>query len=174
VTWHPAVGVWTQESRPGAPCRLCGQPAVLMVSETADGLQSGPWCSLTHWGRHHDRAASISGRVGPLVDRSPVPPWHRVVSGWPAAGEAGITETTDHYGDVLLFRDGDGALAGVLWHRSGRLGVIVDPDRRHRGIGKALVRAAGRRWPIQLDRQSVTTAGAGLTFAALPRERHDV
>jgi GNAT superfamily N-acetyltransferase len=173
MTFHGRAGVWTQESPPDGPCGFCGQPASLMVSETADGRQSGPWCSLAHWGHYHDRAAHITGRVGPLVDRSPVPAWDRVVSGWPATGEAGITQDHDDRGDVLLFRTDDGALAGVLWHRNGRIGVLVDPDRRRQGIGKALLRAAGRRWAIHLGGQRVTGPGVELIRAALPHRSTD-
>lgn len=174
MTFHPSAGVWTEERVLPDPCRRCGAYGRLWTSEAASGPYSGPWCSLRCWGAGADDAAQITGQLRHRRDRSRTPEWSRIASAWPAEGPPGITVEADRHGHALLYRDIEGALAGVLWHHGEQIRVLVDPARRRQGIGKALVRSAGRRWPINLTAQRFTEAGAELTRAALPRARTDV
>lgn len=171
MTFHPAAAVWGEERADEAPCRRCGALGRLWVAEAASGPYRGPWCTLRCWGTDADERAQITGRPRARRGRAAPPAWATVVRSWPATGAPGITETSDRYGEVLLYRDVGGTLLGVLWHHGQQIRVLVAPDRRRHGIGKALVRAAGRRWPINLTAQRLTDAGAALTRAALPRTR---
>lgn len=169
MSFIPSAGVWVHEIGEEAICRRCEGPAALMVSEAPPAVAEGPWCSLTCWGAYHDERARITGHLPPPTN-VPIPPWPGVRARMDLTGPPGITCTRDHLGHVLTYRDGDGILAGVLWRRNGAIAVVVDPDRRRHGIGRALVRAAGRRWHINLGAAPVTAAGAALTSAALPPE----
>jgi GNAT superfamily N-acetyltransferase len=167
VSYVERLGLWLDETEHEAPCRRCGRAARLYVAETETGRREGPWCELACFGSYHDERARLHGR--PRVnDRSPVAPWARIAERWPATGELGITQTRDGLGDVLTYRDAAGHLRGILWHRPTGIGVLVDPAYRRRGVGLALVRAAGRRWPINLA-QPMTDAGVQLSAAAVPR-----
>lgn len=70
--------------------------------------------------------------------------------------------------DCLLWRDEHGALCGVLNYfsldylpleRAGNFMVMVDPERRRRGIATALLAEAVSRWPINFEQQAYTRAG---------------
>lgn len=73
--------------------------------------------------------------------------------------------------DCLLYYDEQGWLRGILNHypvdyppheQAGNVNVFVDPARRRRGIGTALVTEAFRRWGVVLAEQRFTVAGAAL------------
>jgi GNAT superfamily N-acetyltransferase len=170
-TFVARAGLWLHESPVEAPCRACGTPGRLHVSETARGPRSGPWCALACWGAFHDRRAQITGNLSqapePAVARHD---WDAIAAHYPPKGPAGITETRAGLSDVLTYRDAPGFLRGVLVHWRGALNVNVDPGFRRRGVGRALVCAAGRRWPINLS-QPTTAAGAALSHAAVPAAR---
>lgn len=167
MSYVERLGLWLDETVAQGPCRRCGRPARLYVAETEAGRREGPWCELACFGVHYDERAHLHGRAR-VNDHSPAPPWARIAAGWPAIGEPGITQTRDGLGDVLAYRDATGHLRGVLWARVTGIAVLVDPTHRRRGVGLALVRAAGRRWPIDLG-QLMTDDGAQLSAAAVPR-----
>lgn len=165
------VGVWVHPLPDGLACIRCGAPATLAVSEVATGPLEGSWCRLRCWGAYHDERTTLRGTLRRPADPARPPDWSARAARYPASGEPGISETKTSGGtgaDVLLLRMADGALAGILWYQHGRISVLVDPARRRQGVGRALVRAAGRRWSINLAAQAVTHGGAALARAAMP------
>ncbi len=80
------------------------------------------------------------------------------------------------YVDVLLHRDEEGLVDGILFHypfdmppyqRRGSVNVYVDPLRQRQGIGTALLKAGGPRFKIDLTRQDYTPLGLKLANKAI-------
>lgn len=171
------VGVWEHDLPVEQPCTVCGQPATFAYSATPEEQAEEPYCSLRHWADKADERVQLSGTMVPPDTDREVPfqdkAWAMIRARWPDSGTPGVTEAKNPAGDdVLLYRDQQGRLLGALSHsRQGRLNVIVDPTRRGEGIGRALVRAAGRRWPIDLSVQQMTPAGYRLVEHIDPRGR---
>jgi GNAT superfamily N-acetyltransferase len=77
--------------------------------------------------------------------------------------------------DCLLMRDVHGQLVGILNHypetdpggleQAGNVNLWVRPDRRRRGIGSMLMRAAQERWPIRFEQQRYTRDGIAFVTA---------
>lgn len=117
--------------------------------------------------------------------------WHTQVPQYAKTGEPGVTYEQNHIKaatgvdatgqpvpgppvDCLLWRDPEGVLRGILNHypiaippfeEAGNVNVWVDPDWQRRGIATALCEAAMQRWPVDLDQQSYTPAGAAFVAA---------
>lgn len=89
--------------------------------------------------------------------------WEEQASQFPLHGEPGITYQQLTIGppdnntivDVLLYRDDDGVLVGILakynennpLQEPDSVNLLVKPDQQRRGIGKSLAREACTRWP---------------------------
>jgi GNAT superfamily N-acetyltransferase len=78
--------------------------------------------------------------------------------------------------DCLLYRDDEGALAGILNHYDGRnpmekadaINLWVRPDMQRKGIAKELVLEAKRLWPaIKPQEQRYTPDGLKLLVSLL-------
>lgn len=95
---------------------------------------------------------------------------------YPERGEPGITYFLARLPDgarveVLLHRDADGIVDGILQHypqdlppyqQRGSVNVLVDPKRFRQGIATALLKVGGPRFKIDLTRQEFTPDGAAL------------
>lgn len=170
------AAVWEDELPEPHPCTLCGVPANFTYTTDASEESNEPYCSLRHWADKADRDVQITGQMAFEPGRYSDPPfqermWTTVATRWPVQGPPGVTATTNAAGhDVLLYRGEGGRLVGALSRTAGgQLNVIVAPKERGKGIGRALVRAAGRRWPIDLAVQRMTPAGYRLVRHIDPR-----
>ena len=172
--WVEAAGIWAREAAT-CPCAACGAPSRVILATEAHGPYSEPYCSVRCWGNHMDRTADIRGQeVTPRPWRGEVLPWNRVARLYSVTGPPGISSYRARNGDdVLTYRSPAGLLEGVLRRDEyGSLTVHVDPIRQHHGIGTRLVRAAARRWGVDLGMQRYTPAGLDLARRALPRDRN--
>lgn len=106
--------------------------------------------------------------------------WPQQVRCYPQFGSPGITYFAgvrhDGVVDCLLWRDEDGRVGGILNHyptdfppfeRAGNLCLWVAPGWQRRGIGRALLTEANRRWTIDFDQQLYTRGGLALASAYL-------
>jgi GNAT superfamily N-acetyltransferase len=82
--------------------------------------------------------------------------------------------------DCLLWRDVEGHRRGALFHyrgdipggeRRGNVNMWVDPAWHRRGIGRALLAEADRRWVLNFGQQSYTAGGLALVRSHLARSR---
>lgn len=103
-------------------------------------------------------------------------PWESQVIQYPYSGEPGITYVEGiidptYSVDCLLYRDEHGLLVGVLNHypadfypyeRRGNVNIWVREDQQRKGIATALWREAEQHWPVVLEGQRFTKAGAAL------------
>lgn len=71
--------------------------------------------------------------------------------------------------DVLLHRDADGWVTGILfhypfdmppWEHKGGVNIFVSPERGRQGVAAALLRVGGPRFNLNLVQQNYTPAGA--------------
>lgn len=78
--------------------------------------------------------------------------------------------------DTLTYRNRRGHIIGLLWHypvdcppweKAGNVNMIVRPDRRGRGIGRALLLEALGRWEIDWSQQDYTPEGLAAVRAVL-------
>lgn len=106
--------------------------------------------------------------------------WDSQVGQYPADGPAGISYfrgeiSPTEWVDCLLWRDSRGQLLGILNHfpialppeEPGNFTVFVRADAQRRGIGRALVEEAIRRWDVKLLEQAYTPSGAALINSIL-------
>lgn len=166
------LGLWAVDASPGE-CSRCGSPATVRLLTDDQLDQDEPqYCSLHCWGQDQDEHTLITGAdAQPRMWTGSTRRWNAVARPFPTRGRPGICDHPTAGPGVLLFRLGSGLLAGVCTHeRSGQLGVWVDPAQQHNGIGTQLVRAAARRWGVDLSQQHFTPAGLALTRRALPRQ----
>jgi GNAT superfamily N-acetyltransferase len=170
------AAVWEHDLPEPRPCTVCGAPSSFAYTVQSADEPDEPYCSLRHWADRADERAQITGAMTPLRPDAQDPPfqdavWVTVRDHWPRSGPAGVTLTARSGNDVLLYRGEKGQLLGALSRNAtGQLNVIVDPAERGKGIGRALVRAAGRRWPIDLTAQAMTAAGYRLVKHIDPRD----
>lgn len=170
------AAVWEHDLPEARPCTVCGEPAAFAYTAQAVDEPDEPYCSVRHWADKADERAQITGTMTPFRPDIQDPPfqdrmWSTVREHWPQRGTPGVTVTTRSGNDVLLYRKENGQLVGALSRTpAGQLNVIVDPAERGKGIGRALVRAAGRRWPIDLAMQDMTPAGVRLVNHINPQD----
>jgi GNAT superfamily N-acetyltransferase len=97
-------------------------------------------------------------------------------------GKPGINHERHHVGEIpidcLLHRDTDsGEITGILnffpkgtlYEKPGAMTVLVHPRHQGKGIGKALVGDAIKRWKVDLDAQQYTPDGYRL-YESLTRK----
>jgi len=171
------AGVWEHDLPVAQPCTVCGEPGQLAYTTNEHDELTAPFCSLRHWAKAADDRVEITGEMKPISPYTQEAAfqdhqWNAICKRWPERGAKGISQTKNAEGhDVLLYRDERGRLLAALSRtQEGRLNVMVDPDHRGKGIGRALVRAAGRQWPIDLSVQTMTPAGIRLVNHINPRK----
>jgi len=100
--------------------------------------------------------------------------WETQVNQYPRRGPAGINYVrgridASYHVDCLLCRDEQGDLIGILnrypadyppYERAGNVNIWVRPDRRRRGIARALILEALDRWELRWEHQRLTPSGA--------------
>lgn len=169
TAWVESAGVWQHDLDP-SPCIECRTSgAHAGYATTLDDKIDGPFCNLTCWARHADRTVDLTGSAHRVEHPRRVPHWDDFSAWVPPTGPQGISAAG--YGPLtaLVYRDEHGVVAGILMRTEiNQWTVVVDPGRRQQGIGKRLVRAAARRWGINLDHQRLTPEGLTLARAAVP------
>lgn len=111
--------------------------------------------------------------------------WDQQVSQYPRKGPPGLSYfrgemggPDDWYVDCLLWRDKKGKLLGAVNHYpvdmpphelKGNINVMVDPAHQGEGIGKTLLKAAVKRWDVNLDQQNWTPKGDRLRQSVDPK-----
>jgi len=111
--------------------------------------------------------------------------WDQQVGQYPRKGPPGLSYfrgemggPDDWYVDCLLWRDKKGKLLGVVNHYpvdmpphelKGNINVMVDPAHQGEGIGKTLLKAAIKRWDVNLDQQNWTPKGDRLRQSVDPK-----
>lgn len=168
------AAVWERELPEPAPCKYCGTPGNFTYSMDLSDPTADPYCSVDHWGAYADEHATLTGTMRPPDATREAPfqdlAWREILARWPLLGPPGITFAERSGVDVLLYRLPTGRLAGALSHAAnGAINVMVDPTKRGQGIGRALVRAAARRWQLDLSVQRMTPAGYRLVTHIDPR-----
>lgn len=146
-----------------------------MIEQTDVSTES--FCDIRCWARWWDSQVVLTGDRN--LPREPTPPWQAL--SWRHAQDAwgevdvtqpGITRRSNNVSDYLIYRDSNGTLLGfVSRSQTGGYFVFVDPSRRREGIGKILMRAAGREWGVAVDRQNHTDEGYLLSERIDPREK---
>jgi GNAT superfamily N-acetyltransferase len=111
--------------------------------------------------------------------------WSGIAAEHPTIGPPGLRHSRGrhHSGawvDCLLWRDVEGHRRGALFHyrgdipggeRRGNVNMWVDPAWHPRGIGRALLAEADRRWVLNFGQQSYTAGGLALVRSHLARSR---
>lgn len=169
------VAVWQVEA--SGPCRQCAGPGgYAYILERAD-TPEGSFCSPTCWGHWWDDHVQLTG-TAPDRREPPMPwpeeTWTHIAGRWGPvdATRPGMTRAVHLDLDHLVYRDETGQLQAILRRAtSGRYDVLVNPVSRGRGIGKALMRAAGREWGVDLAAQRLTDDGSHLVARIDPRLR---
>jgi GNAT superfamily N-acetyltransferase len=159
------AGVWAITTH--GPCTHCGGPGGFAFAlERTDQIE-GSFCDPRCWGRWWDEHVQLTGTHRDIVPPTPWQPegWRHAQNRWGAnvADQPGITRHTRDRMQYLIYRELDGELVGfVRRHANGAIDVLVDPDKRGQGVGKALIRAAGREWGVNRAAQRITADGAAI------------
>lgn len=167
------AGVW--EVPIGALCIQCGGPGGHTYLLEQTDPPHGSFCDTRCWGHWWDAHVKLTGEPsGRFEPPAPFqgPAWAHAVAelGETDPARPGITRHTRRNHKLLVYRDPSGKLVGLLRRSDGgAYHVFVDPARRGQGIGKALMRAAGREWGVDRSLQHLTVDGAHLTNRILPK-----
>ena len=123
---------------------------------------------------HSERIAALRKRAASIPS---LPDWAilQQFTQYPQSGPEGLSYfrgdiDAERYVDCLLYRK-DGNLVGVLNHypmdmgpeRKGNVLILVHPEHRKQGIGRALWEEAKQRWGVTVAGQDLTPEGKGFT-----------
>ena len=93
--------------------------------------------------------------------------WRHHVKCLPYLGEVGISEYTDEISEIMIYRDNDGLVKGVLQfftenfaeERKGNLNIMVDPEHCKKRIGMKLLLLAAEKFDVNFEQQKYTPSG---------------